>query len=119
VAGTGRRKRPLASSTPPLPLRDGRELSKKTYPWEGRRGEDGKSRRRSCHKGPPGTAAPLSLREAVGAEETGDRLERDQCDGAHHKKGQRYQCQQRFQADPPGTGLHIIINNHAQAIHTV
>ncbi len=45
---------------------------------------------------PPGTAPPPSLREAVGAEKPGDGLERDQCDGAHHKKGQRYQCQQRF-----------------------
>ncbi len=45
---------------------------------------------------PPGTAPPPSLREAVGAEKPGDGL-----------------------ADPPGTGLHIIINNHAQAIHTV
>src|SRR5258708_37237602 len=57
--------------------------------------------------------------KAVGSEEPGYGLESDQCDGTHHKEGQRDQCQQRLYADTPCTCLHIVVNDHAQAIHAV
>src|SRR5258708_7339519 len=96
LAGTGRRKRPPAAPHRSRPYAMGGGSPKKPTPERSDVGRTESLPDFLATKVLPGTALPPSLREAVGAEKPGDGLERDQCDGAHHKKGQRYQCQQGF-----------------------